>query len=120
MNVNNHHKARLKTSDKFALYIVGIVGTIYFFGFCVILTIIPLLKPNLTTVVMFISSSFLQLILLPLIMLSQNNQSKHAELRADNTYRLEIKQEKEIEDIHHHLNKIENKLETFIELCNIK
>ena len=106
MDINKHHKERLKKSDRFALYIVGIVGTIYFFGFCIALTIIPTIFPNLTTTVMFISSSFLQLVLLPLIMLAQNNQSKHAELRADNAYKLELKAEKDIEDLHKHIEEL--------------
>ena len=55
--------------------------------------------------VFYISSGYLQLILLPLIMVGQNLQGRHAELRAEHDYETNIKAEKEVEAILLHLEK---------------
>ena len=52
---------------------------------------------------MFISSSFLQLVLLPLIMIGQNLQSLHAEARAEADFEVNTKAEEEIRTILEHL-----------------
>jgi len=101
-NVNDVHKEKLSTTDKIALWITGKVGTFPFFIFCTILVIIPLLFPDvkwLMTTVLFISSAFLQLVLLPLIMISQNLQGAHSEARADADYEVNKKAEEEIKTI---------------------
>ena len=56
-------------------------------------------------VVQYVSSGYLQLIFLPLIMVGQNLQGRHAEIRAEHDYETNIKAEKEIESILLHLEK---------------
>ncbi|HTK03365.1 MAG TPA: DUF1003 domain-containing protein [Alphaproteobacteria bacterium] len=109
-NTNEIHKSRLTGSDKIALFITKIVGTMPFFYACVALTTIPLFLPSTLPFIHYISSGYLQLILLPLILVSQNLQSKHAELRAEHEYETGLKAEKEIETILSRLDTIEKLL----------
>lgn len=104
-NVNEIHRQRLTSSDKIALFITRHVGTMTFFYFCVVLVTTPLLFPTALPVVQYISSGYLQLIFLPLIMVGQNLQGRHAELRAQHDYETNVKAEKEIESILLHLEK---------------
>lgn len=102
-NTNEVHKSRLGKTDKLALFITKHVGTMTFFYFCLVLVTIPLFwKPSMPFI-QYISSGYLQLILLPLILVGQNLQSRHAELRAQHDYETNIKAEKEIEAILLHL-----------------
>lgn len=104
-NTNEVHKSRLSRSDKIAVFITRHVGTMTFFYFCFVLVTIPLFwKPSLPFI-QYISSGYLQLILLPLIMVGQNLQGRHAELRAQHDYETNVKAEKEIEAILLHLEK---------------
>jgi uncharacterized membrane protein len=48
-------------------------------------------------------SNLIQLLLMPLIMVGQNLQGRHSELRADNDLEINIKAEQEIEVILQHL-----------------
>ena len=84
-----------------------------FFYTCVVLVTIPLLLPPTLPVIQYLSSGYLQLILLPLIMVGQNLQGRHAELRAENDYKTNVKAEKEIEAILLHLEKQD---ETMLEI----
>jgi uncharacterized membrane protein len=105
VNANEIHKSRLSKADKIALFITGKIGTMGFFYLCVILATIPIFFRPAMPVVQYISSGFLQLVLLPLILIGQNLQGRHAELRAENDYKTNIKAEKEIEAILLHLEK---------------
>ena len=104
-NTNEIHKSRLSKTDKVALYITNKIGTMGFFYFCVILVTVPLLIPSTMPVIQYMSSGYLQLILLPLILIGQNLQGKHAELRAQHDYETNVKAEKEIEAVLLHLEK---------------
>ncbi len=105
INVNEVHKSRLSASDKIALYITKHVGTMGFFYACAVLVTIPLLFPTTLPVIQYISAGFLQLLFLPLIMIGQNLQGRHSELRAQHDYETNVKAEKEIESILLHLEK---------------
>ncbi len=104
-NTNEVHKSRLTKADKIALFITGKIGTMGFFYVCVILATIPIVFRPAMSVVQYISSGFLQLVLLPLILIGQNLQGRHAELRAQHDYDTNVKAEKEIESILLHLEK---------------
>ena len=112
-NVNEIHRQRLSTSDKIALFITKHVGTMGFFYACAVLVTIPLIFPTTMPVVQYVSSGYLQLIFLPLIMVGQNLQGRHAEIRAEHDYETNIKAEKEIESILLHLEKQD---ETMLEI----
>lgn len=105
LNPNEIHRSRLSKADKMALRITKIVGTMNFFYLCLALVTIPFIFRSTLPVIQYVSSGFLQLLLLPLILVGQNLQSKHAELRAQHDYETNIKAEKEIESILAHLKK---------------
>jgi uncharacterized membrane protein len=112
VNINNIHKERLSPTDRAALFITEKIGTMGFFYFCVILAVIPIFFRPTIAFVQY-ASGFLQLILLPLILIGQNLQRRHAELRAESDYQTNTKAEKEIEAILLHLEKQD---ETMLEI----
>ncbi len=79
INGTQHHKDNLTKIEKFALWLNSHLGTMGFAIFCFILVTIPIFKPNTQTVIFYISSGYLQLIFLPLILMGSNLQQKHAE-----------------------------------------
>ena len=104
-NTNEIHKSRLSKTDKVALFITNKIGTMGFLYACIILVTVPLLLPTTIPVIQYMSSGYLQLILLPLILIGQNLQGRHAELRAQHDYETNVKAEKEIEAVLLHLEK---------------
>jgi hypothetical protein len=75
-----------------AVFITKIVGTMWCAYAFTALAATPLLFPGTNTVIMFLSSSFLQLVLLPLIMVGQAVNGEKAEKRAKHDHRM-IKEE---------------------------
>lgn len=104
-NTNEVHAGRLSKTDKVALFITRRVGTMTFFYACLVLVTIPLIYVPALPLVQYISSGYLQLILLPLILIGQNLQGRHAELRAQHDFETNVKAEKEVEAILLHLEK---------------
>ncbi|MDB5188870.1 MAG: hypothetical protein JWM92_468 [Candidatus Nomurabacteria bacterium] len=79
------------------------------------------LQGGTATIISWIAQTFLQLVLLSIIMIGQNLQSRHSELRADADYETNVESKKEIEDIISRLNSIENdKLDKILELLKSK
>lgn len=105
VNINEVHKSHLSKTDKLALFITRRVGTMGFFYFCLALVTLPLIFSWAMPTVQYLSSGFLQLTLLPLILVGQNLQGRHSELRAQHDYETNLKAEKEIEAILLHLEK---------------
>ena len=105
LNANDVHRSRLSRTDKLALYVTSKVGTMGFFYFCLMLVTLPLISRSTLPIIQYVSSGYLQLILLPLILVEQNLQSRHSELRAQHDYETNVKAEKEIEAILLHLEK---------------
>ena len=105
INPNELHKSRLSKADKIALFITKRIGTMTFFYFCLVFVSLPLFFNSTMPFVQYISSGYLQLLLLPLILVDQNLQSRHSELRAQHDYETNLKAEKEIESILLHLEK---------------
>lgn len=104
-NTNVVSKNSMSKLDKMALAVTQRVGSMSFFFVCCVLVVIPLIATSLMPVIQYISSGILQLILLPLIMVGQNLQGRHAELRAEHDFDTNVKAEKEIETILLHLEK---------------
>jgi uncharacterized membrane protein len=52
----------------------------------------------------------IQIFLMPLIMVGQNLQGKHSEIRAENDYEINLKAEKEIADLQRDLTEIKSLL----------
>jgi uncharacterized membrane protein len=59
-------------------------------------------------------SNMIQIFLMPLIMVGQNLQSKHAEIRAENDFEVNVKAEKEIGEIKNDLAEIKKMLNILI------
>ena len=115
-NVNIKHKQSFTRLEKFAVWITEHIGTMGFFIIVFAWTIFWLLwnilaplelrfDPFPAFVLWLFISNMFQLLLLPLIMIGQNLQSRHAELRAESEYEINLKEEKEIEAILEQLNK---------------
>lgn len=96
INGNKTHTDNLSKFDRFALWINNHVGTIEFTILCFVLVTIPLLKPSTQTVIFYISSGYLQLVLLPLIIMGGNIQAKHAEEVAEAHYKNQVALEKKL------------------------
>jgi uncharacterized membrane protein len=113
-NVNREASNNLSTLDRLACWITDRVGTMGFFLIVLIWTIVWLAwnllvprglqfdPPTAFAFWLFISN-LIQLLLMPLIMVGQNVQGRHSELRADNDLEINIKAEQEIEVILQHL-----------------
>jgi hypothetical protein len=75
---------------KFAVLITRLVGTMwcaYLFAVIALIGLGPALKPGGEGIIAWIAQTFLQLVLLSVIMVGQNVQSLAADARSANTYR---------------------------------
>lgn len=115
-NVNVIHRSRLSKMDKLALVVTEKIGTMGFFFIIFAWTIIWLgwnviapknlrFDPYPAFVLWLFISNLIQIHLMPLIMIGQNIQGKHAELRSEHDFETDKKAEKEIEAILTHLEK---------------
>jgi uncharacterized membrane protein len=128
-NANRIYKELLSESEKFAIWITNKVGTIGFFAIIFFWTVIWLswnmfAPPNLrfdpypAFVFWLFISNMIQIFLMPLIMVGQNLQSKHAEIRAETDFEVNLKAEKEIEDIQEDLKTIQTNIEEIKKLLH--
>ena len=83
-----HPVASIDISGRIADFIVSKVGTMFCVYLFIIMVTIPLIFPQTMSVVQYISSGYLQLILLPLIMVSQNRDNKVRDMKAEREYRM--------------------------------
>ena len=113
-NVNVHHKESLTRINRLALWITDHVGSMGFFFiiFCWTATWLSWntlapstmrFDPYPAFVLWLFISNMIQIFLMPLIMVGQNLQSKHSELRAEQDFQINKKAETEIETILMHL-----------------
>lgn len=129
INANKRHKESLSRLERLAVWITDNVGTMGFFLIIFAWTIVWLLwnsfgpinhrfDPAPAFVFWLFISNMIQIFLMPLLMIGQNLQSRHAEYRAEADFQVNIKAEAEIEAILAHLErqnelmlKIMNRLE---------
>ena len=113
-NVNVLHKESLSLLETFAVKLTNHVGSIGFFliifGWTILWlgwnTIAPKewrFDPFPAFVLWLFISNVIQIFLMPLIMIGQNLQGRHAENRAESDFEVNIRAEKEIEVILLHL-----------------
>jgi uncharacterized membrane protein len=113
-NINAEHKRKLKKAEKLAIWITDHVGTMGFFFTIFTWTILWLgwnslgpvslrFDPLPAFVFWLFISNMIQIFLMPLIMIGQNLQSRHSELRAEANFEVNKKSEIEIEMILQHL-----------------
>lgn len=131
--VNIEHKESLAPLELGALWITTRVGTMGFFLVIFAWTVIWLswntlapmslrFDPFPAFVLWLFMSNMIQIFLMPLIMVGQNLQSRHAEARAEADFEINTKAEREIEIVLQHLEhqnalilEILERLETNIE-----
>ena len=113
-NPNVVHRGNLSALEKLGLLVTNKVGTMGFFFIILGWTVLWLgwntlgpqsmrFDPAPAFVLWLFISNLIQLHLLPLLMVGQNIQGRHAELRTEHDYETDRKAEKEIEAILLHL-----------------
>ncbi len=114
VDTNAAYRENLSRLDHIALWITVNVGSMKFFllifgwtiGWLAWNTLAPdelRFDPFPAFVLWLFISNMIQIFLMPLIMIGQNLQSNHAELRAQSDFEINIKAELEIETILKHL-----------------
>lgn len=96
----------VRINAKFGLRITLVVGTMwaaYVFTIIALFALPSAIHQGTYFVVVWLSSSFLQLVLLPIIIVGQNIQAKAADKRAEETYKDAEAVLKEAEEIQKHL-----------------
>lgn len=113
-NVNKEHNESLNFQEKLALSITKGVGSMYcayLFALIAIVSLPDAIHSGRAAIISWVAQTFLQLVLLSIIMVGQNVSSKHSERRADNDYEVNLKTEKEVEEIKRSLTEIKSILE---------
>ncbi len=114
-NVNVSHRESLSALEKIAVKVTDSVGSVGFFLLIVSWTILWLgwntlapkelrFDPFPAFVLWLFISNMIQIFLMPLIMIGQNLQGRHAEKRAESDFDVNVRAEKEIEVILMHLD----------------
>ncbi len=112
-NVNIRHKAGLGFQDKLALVITTAVGTMYAVYFFIVALAGWMLWQGVISkhpfdpypfAFLLFMGNIVQLLLMPLIMVGQNIQARHSELRADEEYKTTLSSYHDLETILKHLN----------------
>lgn len=114
-NVNISHKESLSALEKIAVKVTDYVGSVGFFLIILIWTLLWLgwntlapkelrFDPFPAFVLWLFLSNMIQIFLMPLIMIGQNLQGRHAEKRAESDFDVNVRAEKEIEVILMHLD----------------
>ena len=109
-NSNQQHQNNLSRSEKLASALTDKVGTVGFFFLIFTWTVFWLgwniiapkpsrFDPYPAFVLWLFISNLIQIFLMPLIMIGQNLQAKHAEAIAENDYHVNLKAEKEIKEL---------------------
>src|ERR1700722_20675125 len=125
-NVNQIHRSKLSPLERLGLTVTNRVGTMGFFFIILAWTVLWLgwnmlapvklrFDPYPAFVLWLFISNLIQIHLMPLIMVGQNIQSQHAELRTENDYQTDKKAEKAIEVILLHLETQHKLLEELID-----
>jgi hypothetical protein len=118
-NVNLVHEAEIKAAGfntQLAVWLtehVGTMWTAYVFALLAIiglLGILGLLSPIVALLVAWLSQTFIQLVLLPIIMVGQNVLGRKSELQADEAYATTMKSYADIEAVMKHLDMQDQKI----------
>jgi len=113
-NMNKVHKEQLGGMEKLAMSITKRIGTMGFFFIIMVWTILWLgwnflapqnlrFDPPMGFVLWLFISNMIQIFLMPLIMIAQNVDAHHSELRAENDFDVNVKAEREVEALLEHL-----------------
>jgi len=102
----DHRNVFVRLNARFGLKITLVVGTMwcaYVFTILALFALPSAIKQGTYFVVVWLSSSFLQLVLLPIIIVGQNIQAKAADKRSEDTYKDAEAVLKEAAQIQEHL-----------------
>lgn len=102
----DHPNFFVRLNARFGLKVTLVVGTMwcaYLFAIIALFALPSAIKQGTFFVVVWISSSFLQLVLLPIIIVGQNIQAAAADKRSEDTYKDAEAVLKEAEEIQIHL-----------------
>ncbi|MDO8522551.1 MAG: DUF1003 domain-containing protein [bacterium] len=124
-NINLEHRERLTRLERFAVWITDHIGTMGFFIVIFAWTIVwlgwNLLAPAGLTfdpypafVLWLFISNMIQIFLMPLLLIGQNLQGKHAEARAEADFEVNTKAEREIGTILEHLENQDNVMQEIL------
>jgi uncharacterized membrane protein len=118
-NANDLHTAKLTPLNKAAMYVTEKVGSMGFFLIILVWTVVwcgynmiaseipglhwPAFDPFPAFVAYLLISNVIQILLMPLIMVGQNLQGQHSEIRAQLDFEINQKAEKEVTAILKHL-----------------
>lgn len=123
-NVNKEHKESMTVLDKAAVFITNIVGTMWCAIAFTIIALISLpeaLDAGKATTISWITQTFLQLVLLSIILVGQKLQNRHAELRADADYETNLQVKKDAESLMRKLDSLEkDKLNKILDILEKK
>jgi uncharacterized membrane protein len=90
-NANKRHRQNMSLLDRIGLKITNLVGTMVcaILFTCLALVSLPaaIRSHSLIIIVAWIAQTFLQLVLLPIIMVGQNIQSQHSAVVADEQFK---------------------------------
>lgn len=126
VNINVVHKHELSSLDKLALYVTENIGTMGFFFIILVFnlgwigwnTFAPkqyVFDQAFSFLILLFINNILQILFMPLIMVGQNVQGHHSELRAENDYQVNLKSEKEIETMLLHLENQQKLLQKILD-----
>lgn len=110
-DINFKHKSGLKSHDKMAVRVTGVIGSMYAVYFLTVIILAWMLAQKILSrpfdpypfaFLLFITN-IIQLLLIPLIMVGQNIQARHSELRAQEEFKTTQTILKDIETIITHL-----------------
>lgn len=118
-NVNLDHRGSMTFLERLALAIGDRVGSAEFFSIIVVWTVgwlgwnmlvpdVLRFDPYPAFVMWLFISNMIQIMLMPLIMISQNLHGRHAEARAEADFEINMKAEQEIEMVLEHLENQNN------------
>jgi uncharacterized membrane protein len=124
-NPNLEHKEHLSLLDRFAVWITAHIGTMGFFFIIFFWTLLWLgfnvfgpeeyhFDPYPAFVLWLFISNMIQIFLMPLLLIGQNLQGRHAQARAEADFDVNTKAEKEIETILIHLENQNEKIEEIL------
>ncbi len=129
-NINKEQQERLSPLNRLAVWTTDRVGTMGFFlvifGWTLIWLSWNLLAPKdwrfdppMGFIFYLFISNVIQILLMPLIMVGQNVQGRHAEARAEHDLEVNVKAEQEIEVILQHLEYQNHLLIQLMEKLNV-
>jgi uncharacterized membrane protein len=113
-NVGIEHREKLTRLERLAVFVTERIGTMGFFLIICLWTVLWIgwntlapsslqFDPYPAFVLWLFLSNMVQILLMPLIMIGQNLQGRHADARAESGFEVNVKAEREIETVLLHL-----------------